>query len=274
MTTMADIVLINRPLTERDSRYNYPHKLLSEILRITEAQYGKTEIKQAHLKMSRDRTLRELEKGTDIHVMAEATKLLWEEKLIPIRIPIRKGIQGFRIFLILKKYQLLLSNIKTIEALKKLPTGSGLQWSITQILIENGFNVKTGNNYEGLFSMLIKERFMTFGRGINETTKEYSRYKEKFPELSIEKDLLLYIPLPTYFFVSPAKPILAERIETGLLKMIADGSFDIMFNKEFSLQIESANLKNRKVFYIENKNLSLKTPFDVKHYWYHPNEKN
>ena len=268
--SFADVILINRPFTNEDSRYDYPQKLLTEILKVTEKHYGTATIKQTQLKMPRDRGLRELEKGEKIHVMAEASKPAWEQRLLPIRIPIRKGIQGYRLFFILKKNQPLLSKIKTLTELKKIPTGSGAQWATTEILKKEGFTVKTGNNYEGLFSMLVKDRFMTFGRGINEIGEEYNRFKDRFSDLCIERDLLLYIPLPTYFFVSPRKPKLAKRIEAGLQLMIANGTFDKMFNDEFADLINSANLTQRRIFRIDNPNLSLQTPLATKHYWYAP----
>ena len=268
--SVADIILVNRPSTIEDRRYDYPKKLLTENLKVTEIEYGYATIKETQLKMPRNRTLRELEKGGNIHVMAEASKISWEQRLIPIRIPIRKGIQGYRTFLILKKNQPMLSKITTLEELKKISTGSGGQWATTDILKKNGFFVKTGNNYEGLFSMLIKGRFITFGRGINETAEEFNRFKGKFPELSIEQDLLLYIPLPTYFFVSPQKPELAKRIEAGLQIMMNNGSFDKMFNDEFAESINNANLSKRRIFRIVNPNLSSLTPLDIQRYWYSP----
>ncbi len=87
--SIANVVLINHPVTEKDTRYDYPRRLLAAIFKITETEYGITTIKSTQLKMSRDRTLRELEKGGRIHVMAEASKPEWEQRLIPIRIPIR-----------------------------------------------------------------------------------------------------------------------------------------------------------------------------------------
>jgi hypothetical protein len=202
--------------------------------------------------------------------MATALKPQWEKRLTPIRIPIHKGLVGYRIFLILEKNQSMLSQITSIEQLKEISTGSGRQWSATRALKESGFNVMEGINYEGLFSMLARERFVTFSRGINEVFAEYESHKHALPSLAIEEDLLLYIPLPIYFFVTPNRPELSKRIEEGLLAMIDDGSFDEMFNDEFGELIESTNLPNRRVFSINNPNLSPETPLDVEHYWYRP----
>ena len=270
ITYATEVVLVNRPLSAEDKRYDYPHKLLANIFRITEAQYGPARVKRAHQEMARDRTLIELENGLDIHVIAEAPKPDWEKRLIPVRIPIRKGIQGYRTFLILQKNQSMLSKITSLEQLKKIPTGSGKQWSTTRVLEENGFDVIKGTNYEGLFAMLIRERFVTFGRGINEIEVEYEVHKEKSPELAIEEDLLLYIPLPTYFFVTPTKPKLAKRIEQGLLAMIKDGSFNALFTEEYGELIKRANLSKRRMFSINNPNLTSETPLNIKSYWYRP----
>jgi len=269
-TMASETVIVNAPLSKDDHRYDYPHKLLSEIFLATEDTYGQAKVTRSTTSMKRKRALLELEKGASLHVMAEAPKPEWEERLITVRIPIRKGLQGYRTFLILKKNQPMLSKIETLEELKILPTGSGEQWSTTRVLKSNGFNLVLGSNYEGLFGMLARERFVTFGRGINETTVEYEDHKDMLPELAIEKDLLLYIPLPTYFFVTPTKPNLAERIETGLKAMIADGSFEKIFEEEFGELIRSANLKNRRIFRINNPNLNSKTPLKNLDYWYQP----
>lgn len=268
--TAEEVILVNRPLSADDKRYDYPQALLLKILERTSARYGPAHIEQAPVHMKRDRTLHELMKGNLIHVMAEAPKPEWVEKLLPVRIPIRKGIQGFRLFLIRKENQSVLSKITTLGELKAIATGTGAQWSTTRVLEKSGFNAVTGNHYEGLFDMLMSDRFMTFGRGINEVFVEYESRKETFPDLAVEQDLLLYIPLPTYFFISPTKPHLAERIKAGLLAMIDDGTFDEFFEQHFGPLIQKANLSERKIFKINNPNLSQDTPLAVEKFWYKP----
>ena len=263
-------ILVNRPLSADDKRYEYPEQLLTLIIEKTRDKFGSASIAHSPMTMERDRTLLELIEGKNVHVMAEAPKPEWLERLIPVVIPIRKGIQGYRIFLIRKENQEKLSKIATLDEMKKIPTGSGNQWSTTRVLKENGFDVVLGSNYEGLFGMLMRNRFATFGRGINEIFDEYEARKEKFPDLAIENSLLLYIPLPTYFFVTPTKPELAKRIETGLLALIDDGTFDTFFNRHFSEIIQKANLSGRKMFTVSNPNLPENTPFSVEKFWYKP----
>jgi hypothetical protein len=263
-------VITIKPLSDKDTRYEYPEDLLKLILQKTEQTYGKAEVVRCKYIMKRERTLIALEEGEDIHVMAEAVKPGWEERLLPVRIPIRKGIQGYRTFLIHKDNQDTLSKVKTLDDLRKFPTGSGSQWSTTRVLEENGFKVVKGVDYEGLFKMLMRKRFITFGRGINETPFEFNARKDDYPDLAIEQHLALFIPLPTYFFVTPKKPELARRIEEGLIVMIYDGSFDRFFNERFGEIIADANLKKRRIFKLNNPNLGAKTPFNVQHFWYSP----
>lgn len=91
--------------------------------------------------------------------------------------------------------------------------------------------------------------------------------KKKYPDLAIEQDLLLYIPLPTYYFVTPKKPELAKRIEKGLITLIDNGTFDEIFIQQFGKIITNANISKRRIFKINNPNLSSETPLDVKKYW-------
>jgi hypothetical protein len=263
-------VLINNSLSIQDSRYTYPKNLLQRILDVTDTEFQTSEVKAAKNVMTRARALRELEQGLNIHVMAEAPKPEWNARLLSVRIPIRKGIQGYRLFLIKKRDQARLNKINSFNAFKKLPTGSGIGWSTTRVLKDNQFNVITGTNYEGLFSMLMLDRFITFGRGINEAFAELAQHEQQHPELAIDEKFLLFIPLPTYFFVSPKKPELRDRIEKGLKQLIHTGEFETIFHKEFDSLIQKANLAKRITFRISNPNLTEDDPVDNEAYWLKP----
>lgn len=265
-----NIVLINRPYSTTDTRYRYPQELLQLALDKVAGLYGRKVVRCSPYTMSRDRIFRELQRGDLVQVMAEAPKPHWEEQLIPIRIPIRKGIQGYRVFLIKKRNEQRMSKVQTLADLEAMPTGSGAQWSTAAVMADAGFNVVSGSNYEGLFQMLEEGRFVTFGRGINEAYQELDAHRERFPDFRVDTRVLLYIPLPTYFFVTPQRPALARQIEAGLRAMLADGSFDRLFYAYFGKDIERAQLENRKVFAIPNPNLSDATPFDDKGLWFDP----
>ena len=113
---------------------------------------------------SRDRLLQELIKGENIHVIAGSSQTGLEDKLLPIHIPLRKGIQGYRLFLINKQDQTPLQGVETLEEFMAYPTGSGAQWSTRHVMEHAGFKVVTSEDYDTLFKMLKLRRFTTFGR--------------------------------------------------------------------------------------------------------------
>ncbi|MFH1804553.1 MAG: hypothetical protein ABID63_06660 [Pseudomonadota bacterium] len=267
-----EIVLTYRPYSDQDVRYRYPEELLRLVIARTEEKYGAAIVVQSDFSFSRDRTKLEIEKGQYLHVIAEAPKPGWEEDLLPIRIPIRKGIQGYRLFLIHKDNADALKQVRTLEELKTFSTGSGAQWSTQAVMEQAGFDVVVGASYEGLFQMLEIGRFVTFGRGVNEIFDEYDAQKDMFPDLRIEETLALYIPLPTYFFVTPTRPELAHRIEEGLLAMITDGSFDTFFLQYHQQMIDKAQLSQRRIFRLPNPNLSNETPLMNSQFWYFPSQ--
>ena len=266
-------ILINHPDSHDDSRYEYPTRLLARILEITTDEYGPVLLETNGLSMSRSRALNALIEGKQLHVMAEAPKPDWNEQLLCVRIPIRKGIQGYRIFLTKNEFTPILDSISSFDEFKALPTGSGEQWSTTRVLEEAGFNVIKGIDYEGLFGMLIRNRFMTFGRGINEVFTEYEERHTKLNDLAIDERFLLYIPLPTYFFVTPRQVELKNRIEIGLSMLIESGEFESIFQAEFGALIEQAQLDKRILFSIPNPNLTSEDPLDREQFWYHPDLK-
>ena len=265
-------VITSKPETATDIRYEHSDLVLKHLLKITEKEFGPATLKTALEPMSRDRAFEELMKGELLHVSAEAVKAEWASDLIPIYIPINKGLTGYRIFLISKKSQAELSKITTIEELKKIKMGSGSQWSTTKIGKDAGFNIISTRKLEGLFWMLMGDRFQILPRGVNEASAELATHKALLPDMRIEETLAMYIPLPTFFFVSPKHPKLAERIRVGLNMMYEDGSFDEIFYAYHITMIQEAKLGSRKIFPLANPTLPKEVPLNEARYWFKPGD--
>lgn len=265
-----DVIRICKPHSEIDQRHLYNNAILSEALEKTIQVYGDYEIELTLHGTQRDRALAELISGRNINVHIVPTRHEWEEKTLPIRIPIVKGLLGYRLFLIKRQNIKKFSYIKSLDELKVLKAGLRQQWSTTKAMKSLGFKVVTGSNYEGLFSMLMADRFDYFPRGVNEIFSEFNRRSQALPDMAIEPSKALYLPLPTYVFISPKYPKLAERIETGLWEMIQDGSLDNLFWEYYKSSIQQAALAQRQIFTVNNPFLSPKTPFDQKNLWFDP----
>ncbi|MFN3129657.1 substrate-binding periplasmic protein [Roseibium sp.] len=222
--------------------------------------------------LTRERLLAELLDGTRIEYAAVATKPDWEEQLIPIRIPLRKGLQGYRIYLIHRDNAKSFSEVETVEDLAGLSVGSGLHWSTNRVMDDAGFKSVRAETREQLFSMLQLKRFQGLPRGLDEVYFEHAAWSSRVPELEVEQTLAIYSPLPTYLFVTPKRPDLAKRFETGLMDLIADGTLDSIFWKHFEDDISRANLRRRRIFELPNANLGPQTPLEAAHLWFKPDQ--
>lgn len=257
LTNASQDVIFNKPLSPFDPRYTYTYELMELIFKAT-PEYTNAQVKTTAWNMTRSRIFHELKKGNLLNVVAGAPQKEWDSNLIAVPIPIRKGLQGFRVFIIKDKNREKLVQVDSLQSLKALHTGSGNGWSTRLAMEQAGFVVVTANGYESLFSMLSKQRFTTFGRGINEAYKEVESHLALYPDLVVDNHILLEIPLATYFYVSPSFPEIADRIRVGLLRLIESGEFDQFFFQKYCSDILKANMSERMLFKIDNPQVSQK----------------
>ncbi|HKQ31499.1 MAG TPA: hypothetical protein VJS66_09455 [Burkholderiales bacterium] len=265
------VVVYPRADSVNDSRYTYDYELLRLALEKTRAEFGPYELRQSAAPMNQARAAEEIVSGSgSVNIFVRSTSIEHETAMLPIRIPVEKGLFSYRVFLIRADAQPRFAAVRTLDDLRKYSVGSFTTWADTNILRHGGFKVVTGDNYEGLFRMLIAGRFDFFSRSVDEAYREYDERKQLLPELKVEETLLLYFPSTRYFFVqrSAAGERLAQRVEQGLNGMIADGSFDAHFQKYKGPMIKRAHLEKRKLFRIPNPHLSVQTPLNRRELWY------
>ncbi len=257
-----------RPETEDDQRSYYYRDVLHLALEKTVETDGAFRLQMAEKAMFQDRAIRMLEGNKELDVVWTMTSREREQKLIPIRIPLLKGLLGHRIFIINRKDKETFAEIETFEDLKKLKAGQGHDWPDTEILRANGIEVVAASTYDGLFKMLARGRFDYFPRGVNEPWIEVRAHPDN--DFIVEETLLLHYPAPVYFFVNQINAALVDRIERGLRLAIKDGSFDnIFYNHPITKEIfERAQMEERKVFQLTNPLLTPETPLDEPAFWY------
>ncbi len=254
-----------------DPRHADVIEILRTALEKTEAQFGPFELAAASEPMAKGRYLLELEQQHGINIIWNGTSEELETRFSPIRIPLRKGLLGYRLSLITKENQAKIDQVKTIDDLKKLTIGQGLGWGDSTIY--EGYNmVVFKSKYSQLFKMLSLNRFDLFPRGIGEVFSEHALNVKDNPNLMIEKNLLIYYPWPYYFFFNNKDGSLKNRIETGIRSMIKDGSFDAIFKKYNQEAIEKANLKGRRIIRLNNPMLPKETPLNDASLWFDPNK--
>ena len=194
----------------------------------------------------------------------------FENRMLPIRIPMYKGLLGYRIFMIKSGSQGKFSGIQSISDLNRISIGQGRFWADTEILESNGVEVIKVTQYDSLFHMLDGGRFDAFPRGIHEPWDEMPRWPDL--QLDVEENLMLAYMNPFYFFVSKNKPELAEKVELGLRLAIEDGSFDRYFLNYPTIKsvLSKSNVKNRHIISLTNPLLPSETPLEDQALWFDP----
>lgn len=259
------IIRLVKPDKEEILRHQHPNQVLKLALDKTISKYGDYRIEYT-VKMTRNRALRAINNQV-INVYDAPTRQEWEENALPIYFPISKGLLSYRLLLVNKNSLQLFSKVNTVGDLKKLRAGLGSQWSTTRILKAKDFNIIIGNRYENLFSMLEADRFDYFLRGVNEIFGEYETFKKTSPSIVIEKEIVAYIFLPIYFFVSPKQPKLAKRIKEGLELALKDGSFNKLFYKNYGQDLKKAKIKARRMLQITPKTNAIPKQISAPKYW-------
>ena len=260
------------PESSLDVRYLYHWEILRTALEKTKAKWGPYRM-VASEPMTESRQALELKNATGkLTVMYLSTNPDFEKNLVPIRIPVDKNLGGYCVFLIRREDQPRFTAVKTLDDLRHFTYGLGLGWIDVAILKANNFRVVTGSSYDGLFEMLVQKRFDVCLRASVEVLDEYERRKARLPDLHVEDSLVFYYPLPMYFWFSktPAGRRLAARAEEGMRMMIADGTYDRIFDTYQRHKIEKLRLKSRRMFRIENPFVGPETPFQDKRLWFDP----
>lgn len=264
-----DVLMLHR--REANAR-NIVHSdmVLEEALRRTQAKYGSYRIVQNPVNLARERILIEAIKGEQINAAVVAIQPTWEARMLPVWVPIDMGVSNYRIGFVKRDRQALLAKVRNEEDLKKVKVGVGLGWSSRLVFEANGLDLETAADQEALTKMLLAERLDYFPRGVNEVFVEYEAMNPPSPDLAIDRELLLYFPLPIYVFISPKYPRLAKRLNDGLEAMVRDGTLLRMVKSYHAEMIQKANFCSRRLLLLKNPFLSASNPLNRKELWFDP----
>ena len=207
--------------------------------------------------MQRERAIRELANGKAVNLGWFSMSAHDEARLRPIRIPIYRGLIGYRVLLIRKDRQSEFDKIETLDQLKALIGGQGLGWVDTGILRDAGLHVDMAT-YDSLFRMTEAGRIDYFPRGVVEAWNELQARHAQTPSLAVERHLLLAYRSDTIFYTSKRNEQLAQTIEAGLRAAYRDGAYMRLFDSQPYIQqaIEQARLAHRTVIHLDNRYLS------------------
>lgn len=213
------------------------------------------------------------EKRSTLFLKSERYNVHWlltsedlEQQLIPVRIPLYKGLIGWRLLVINEAAAPRFAGFVAVDQLKSLVATQGVGWPDTHILHSNGFNLRLAIDWPGLLDMVTRHNADYLPLALNDVWLEEQTLDER--GLVVEQTLALQYPSAYYFFVSKTRPELARVLEKGLRLAVDDGSFDSLFKQTFGDAIKRSNLDQRRVFKLENPLLPAKTPLDDPRLWF------
>jgi len=255
--------------------YEYHNEIMKKAFEETEKDGGPVRFVPNPDEYADKRLVNMMTSGdSDVDIMIRPTDREIERQLDPIRIPVDRGILGWRIAVIRQQDKGRFSAIRTEDEIRQFTAGQGF-WVDADIYKYNGYQVASAyGGIDILFRMLEHERFDYVPLGANECRNLLEKYKISHPdsELVLEETIVLNYPFARYFWTvkNEKGAILHERLTRGLEAMIRDGSFDRIFVKYSGEALREANLAGRKVFDLENPSLPATLPLDRKELWFSP----
>jgi len=238
-----------------DQRVDYYLKLLQLALDKTGVAYN---LRPNDAPMSPPRVVRAIENDEGLNVVWSPDTQEMERRLQAVRIPIDKGILGWRLLLIKKSDHARFAGVHTLAQLKAYAAGQQADWADADILRANDIPLVGAASYHNMFDMLAADRFQYFPRGVGEIWGEEKSHATL--DLEIEPHLALHYPANTYYFVGKNNHKLAALIEQGLRALIKDGGFDKLFDQYNGEALRQAHLGTRVVFRLNNPLLPAKAP--------------
>jgi hypothetical protein len=253
-----------RPHESASTIDEYPLQLLSMALDQTGVNY---QLKPSDNFLTKGKALGKLQDNREINIVWGMTNSQREKDLLPIRIPIFKGLIGWRLLLIRQDMADRFTYIGQFEHLVKLSPLQGRDWADTKILQSNGFNVNTERTQSALMNMLGNAQGDFFPRSIIEIWEELAK-SGSASKIQVQPSLGIYYPAAVYFFVNKKSVPFANLIKTGLEKAIENGSFEALFIEHYKTYIDKSQIEKRTFYSLENPFLPEKTPLDRKELWF------
>ncbi|MBC3765913.1 diguanylate cyclase [Neptunicella marina] len=262
--------VIRYPFNHQSSFYQHQDRYYSALLQLAlENADSKLSLQPVSIPtMPQGRSVTLLKSGVyDVHWMV--SNIQRESALLPIRIPLYKGLIGWRMLLINQSKQRAFTADMPLKKLQTLIAGQGVDWPDTDILKHNGFRVETSATTQSLQNMLSLNRVDYFPRSVIEIWQE--RDELATSNVDIQADLVLQYPMAVYFFVNKDNRDLHDILYQGLKIAVENGEFEQLFQQFFADVLQQADLPNKRIIKLENPQLSAATPLHNKSLWYHPN---
>jgi hypothetical protein len=168
----------------------------------------------------------------ELDVYWNTTNKHFENELLAVRIPLLKGLMGWRLMLVHKEQAEALASVTNIQQLQKYIAGQGRDWNDTKILEFNKFNVASITYKSSIMELLERKRIDYYPRSILEIWSDLDVFETA--NIVVDQSMAFYYPLAVHYFVREDNTQLHDIIYKGLDTAIEDGSFEQLCRKFFA----------------------------------------
>jgi hypothetical protein len=203
----------------------------------------------------------------EIDVMVMLSNATRTEGLVPLRMPLRRGLLGVRLLLARPEHAQALMDVTSLDALKRdFRLGYGETWMDRTAMQGLGFRMAPARRYVDLFDGLRAGRFDYLSRGVNELHAELADPRLAGRGMVVVPGIALFYPLDHYFWLPPGKAALAADIERGFRRALADGSYAALFVRFHFDMMRDARMHERSIIHVVDYPVPPGTPlqeFDI-----------
>lgn len=251
----------------QDAIANYVAALLTTALGEAAERYEF--VKLLRPDMVQQRVIEDLHLGLgDSQMVFTMSSRLREHIHTPIRIPLDRGVLGWRVPLIRAADRQQWERLRDVNELRSLLqaklAGQGRDWPDTEILRGAGLPVQTSGRM-ALYRMLALGRIDHFPRSVLEIQTEAEEHAAE--ALVIAPRALIVYPTALYFFVSRNEPEFAQALSAGLERAVQSGEMVSLFRKHFGPALAALDTQHRLVLRLHNPLLSPETPLQRSELW-------
>ncbi len=219
---------------------------------------------QATEVVSQNRAFLQLAAG-ELDLLSSMTSKERETQGLPIRVCLYRGLLGVRLPIALTQHRDKFEAINQLPQALALRIGQVADWPDTKVLAYNGWKVERLPRLSNFPEMLKRERIDLFALGAIEVYP----IVDTMPGLSVLEQWAIAYPSAFYFFVSPHHPALAERLRRAWDIVLADGSYEALFEHWMGPQLARARLSERRWLILKNPDLPATAPLQDARLW-HP----
>ncbi|MBW8192932.1 hypothetical protein K0504_18005 [Neiella marina] len=256
-----DVVKLSAPLTKGQKYVQYKRQVLERALELSTPEFGPYVIHVSDLQMKSRRALLAMQSGDMVNVASLAANKKWDQLATPIRVPVRGGMVSYRLLLVNKEDLFRFGKIHRAQELRELTAGTQDHWTVTTLLKADNFKHISANNFDGMFSMLSNRRLDYIPRAIYEIFEEYQALAAEKSSIVIEPSIAMFIPMVSYFYVTPTEKRLAQRLDLGMKRLANSGELKEIFTDYFGQDIVKANFEHRTIIEVQDNYFLSQLPY-------------